>query len=805
MSIRQFIIKSTIAITLFSLLFFLAALSFKLHRDTQRMEALMRFTGQEANTIIEHLVHDIRSRIELIRENLLQNRNPINAESGLFYIVDRDGTVSYISDAKLEELTGIKLSPKLLREGVSYSFLQDTTVVRFTSDLKGKRELIYEERFDQKNPIKQFIDRFVKDLPWNFTIMIVNSEGNIIHFKGKWTTLVGGNLYLIGKFKSDPITRLKTLEIGDSSYLFTSTTIAPLDWKLFMLYPLSSHKRILLQEAGILGLSLGVFITAFLAFFLYAIKQLERDVATITSSLKSGGIKEIKPEQIRFNELFRIGSELIETQKKLYKFKLFLEAMLRLANKAIIFVDRNLSVFIASSAATQMFETSDLEEVIKQKEWLKKSIQRALSTQKEVHEEGLKVVLNGKDEGVINLSVYPFKTEEISGCIVEIEDITEKVKLHEQLMIAQKMESLGILAGGIAHDFNNIINVILGYAQIIKGELKEKGCERIREHVETIEKQSARASDLIKQLLDFARASPSEKKVVDLKGIVKEYVKLISRVFPSNIEVLYEDSGEKSYCIKADISKLHQVLMNLAINAKDAMPNGGKLIFRLKKERGTKENLVILEVEDTGCGIPPEILEKIFDPFFTTKKTKGTGLGLSQVYGIMKEHRGSVKVKSRVGRGSTFILLFPEEPCHTQEKAETRERSTQRAKVLVIDNDEDSSQLIEKHLQPRGADIVKVNSLKEALEIVSSGEQRFHIVFIDLLLPNGDVLSLGERIKRMLPETTIIFMSDKADRLARIRELSVMGRIRTLSKPLNPQELEKIYLEVVKGSSSHGR
>ncbi len=247
-------------------------------------------------------------------------------------------------------------------------------------------------------------------------------------------------------------------------------------------------------------------------------------------------------------------------------------------------------------------------------------------------------------------------------------DVTEKKRLEEQLMHSQKMESLGILAGGIAHNFNNILTSILGYAQILLefGNLDDLS----RQRVLNIESSARKAGIMIAQMLRFARREPHEMLTIDLHDVINDTVKLFEGALPKTITFNLA-LDKNTYIIRGDPNRLEQVIMNLLVNAKDAMQEGGVLTMStcfVDAETGhgdipafvTPARYVVLSISDTGTGIPAEILPRIFDPFFTTKeKGKGTGLGLATVYGIVKDHKGYVDVKSVAGKGTTFDIYFP--------------------------------------------------------------------------------------------------------------------------------------------------
>lgn len=249
-------------------------------------------------------------------------------------------------------------------------------------------------------------------------------------------------------------------------------------------------------------------------------------------------------------------------------------------------------------------------------------------------------------------------------------DITEKKRLESQFLRSQRMESIGTLAGGVAHDLNNILAPIMMSAPLLRQGLGPRETETLVHNIET---SAQRGADIVKQLLAFARGMKGERVVINLRHMVEEMAKIVRDTFPKNITVQSKASRDL-WPIVGDPTHVHQVLLNLCINARDAMPNGGSITIAAENmtvdehyvnfEPDAKPGpYVVLRVTDTGIGIPQEILDKIFDPFFTTKEHgKGTGLGLSTVLGIAKSHNGFLNVHSEVGKGTAFSCFFPATP-----------------------------------------------------------------------------------------------------------------------------------------------
>ena len=352
----------------------------------------------------------------------------------------------------------------------------------------------------------------------------------------------------------------------------------------------------------------------------------------------------------------------------------------------------------------------------------------------------------------------------------------EKALLEEQLRQSQKMEAMGRLAGGIAHDFNNILTIIKGYSQLFLVDMK-KG-DPMSKGIEEIQKATLRATDLIRQLLAFSRRQVMEMKVVELNSLLKEMDKMLRRVIGEDVElvtILDEDLGK----VKADQGQIGQVLMNLVVNAKDAMLSGGKLTIETANVVLDEEyvqshvniplgSYVMLSVSDTGMGMTQEIKERIFEPFFTTKeKDKGTGLGLSTVYGIIKQSGGNIMVYSEPGKGTTFKIYLPriDEPLEEQEEKILEGARLPRGSetILIVEDFEEVRELTAQVLERQGYKVLEAANGKETLVACEKYEGHIHLMLTDVVMPGMSGRELAERIKPFHPEMKVLFTSGYAD------------------------------------------
>ena len=362
--------------------------------------------------------------------------------------------------------------------------------------------------------------------------------------------------------------------------------------------------------------------------------------------------------------------------------------------------------------------------------------------------------------------------EDISAQKVSEQD---KSKLEEQLRQSQKMEAAGSLAGGIAHDFNNILTVILAYSGFFLKSLEQS--DPRRKDVEEINKAGLRATALTRQLLAFSRKQVLQLKVLNVNLVILGMKTMLSRLIGENIK-LTAITGKAPALIKADQGYLEQVLMNLCINARDAMPKGGKLTLEASPVRmaeahihrhGTVEpgNYVMLSVGDTGTGMSAETQSHIFEPFFTTKpRDKGTGLGLSTVHGIIKQSGGAIVVCSEEGHGTVFKIYFPQiigEAAIAEQPAAVIKTLTGGGTVLVVDDDLPVRSLVRRMLTQDGFTVLEAASAEEALAICKRYKSPIHLILADIVLPKMNGFELAEGLKSTHPAIKVLFMSGHTD------------------------------------------
>ena len=350
-------------------------------------------------------------------------------------------------------------------------------------------------------------------------------------------------------------------------------------------------------------------------------------------------------------------------------------------------------------------------------------------------------------------------------------DVTQEVALEAQLFQAQKMEAVGTLAGGIAHDFNNLLQVIQGYTEVLQNEV---GRNKSRtEALRKIHRSAKRGADLTRQLLTFSRKVQSERRPLDLNREVEQVKRLLERTIPKMIEIeLY--LSESPAVVSADPIQIEQAIMNLAVNAKDAMPEGGKIVIETERVRLDQQfckshlgaqpgEYVLLSISDTGHGIDQEILEHVFEPFYTTKDVgRGTGLGLAMVYGIVKNHEGYILCYSEVSTGTTFKIYLPameqsgqsEKPVEAEDLFKGGDET-----ILVVDDEEYIRELVVELLTDAGYKVLTATDGEGALKLYGKKQRNIDLIILDLVIPGMGGKKCYEEILKVNPRAKILIVS----------------------------------------------
>ncbi len=376
-------------------------------------------------------------------------------------------------------------------------------------------------------------------------------------------------------------------------------------------------------------------------------------------------------------------------------------------------------------------------------------------------------------------------------------DVTDKQMLEQQFLRAQRLESLGTLASGIAHDLNNVLTPIMGAAQLLPHTLKNLD-ERNQRLFNMLVESSKRGSNLVKQILTFARGVDGERTVLQVRHIVTEIISVARQTFPRSIDISLDVPSQELWLVSADATQIHQVLMNLFVNARDAMPDGGQISVKIENivinETYAKLHLqpaigsyVVITIGDTGIGMNSEMLDRIFDPFFTTKET-GTGLGLSTVVGIVKAHGGAINVYSEEGRGSCFKIYLPavDSPEAEAQQLISELYNGQKKMILVVDDEVSVRSITKESLLAYNYNVTEACDGVEAIALYTKKHEEIDVVLIDMMMPNLDTPSTIRALRRINPLVKVVAMSGLATNQEVVKNSGVSD---FLTKPFTTEDM----------------
>jgi len=400
------------------------------------------------------------------------------------------------------------------------------------------------------------------------------------------------------------------------------------------------------------------------------------------------------------------------------------------------------------------------------------------------------------------------------GWVSVVRDITERKRMEETLRQQERLATVGQLAAGIAHDFNNILTSIIGFAEVLNQH--EGMPDSARAYLKPIIEGGLRAAHLVRQILDFSRQSFAMMQPLDLATLLQESLIFLESLVPEGIHIHLE-IGPEAYWVSADPGQIQQVLTNLAVNARDAMPEGGELRLRLSHltlrpgdtppSSGMEPGeWITLAVSDTGTGISPDVLPHIYEPFFTTKEVgQGTGLGLSQVYGIVKQHQGFIEVEAEVGKGTTFTIYLP----GLAEQRERREEVSMEASpdlgktILLAEDDEEVLGVGEAMLRHLGYEVLTASSGHEALEVYSRHREETALIVADIVMPEMGGVELFQELRSRDPEVKMVLITGYPLR-DEGQGLQEQGIAAWIQKPLELAELARVIERVLRGEGERG-
>lgn len=413
---------------------------------------------------------------------------------------------------------------------------------------------------------------------------------------------------------------------------------------------------------------------------------------------------------------------------------------------------------------------------------------------------------------VVQMFASPYMSE--NGVVLHFINVTERKNLEAQFTQSQKMQAVGQLAGGIAHDFNNLLTAMIGFCDLLL--MRHRPGDPSFADIMQVKQNANRAANLVRQLLAFSRQQTLQPKVMDITEVITEVSHLLRRLLGASIDLKIVHDRDLGF-VKVDQGQMEQVLVNLAVNGRDAMNAGGVLTIRtrnfINKQKmqmvGTDEmppgEWVVIEVADTGTGIPPEVLARVFDPFFSTKPLgQGTGLGLSTVYGIVRQSNGYIGVETQVGKGTSFNIYMPRVSEELALKAQTAapviekvEDLTGSSRILLVEDEDAVRSFSVRALQNKGYEVHEANSGDNALELLAAQKPKLDLMVSDVMMPGMDGIELGKRVREAYPGLKIIFMSGYTEDKFK----DDMGPdIHFLAKPFTLKQLAEKVKDVLEGN-----
>ena len=425
----------------------------------------------------------------------------------------------------------------------------------------------------------------------------------------------------------------------------------------------------------------------------------------------------------------------------------------------------------------ELAETSSFEQIHPDDH--RKVMEAALETRRTGEGRCIEYRIHHKDGRWLTLESTASAVKNAAGDVEKLvivnRDITERKQLEEQLSLSQKLEAVGRLSGGIAHDFNNLLGVIIGYSEALQQSMPAN--DPMREAVDEIQNAGKRAASLTQQLLAFSRKQVLEPKVLDPNAVLSDVEKMLRRLIGEDIEIQLSLSRHLGR-VKADRGQLEQVILNLAVNARDAMQQGGKLRIETKNVQLNEADrqrfryvipgqYILIKVTDTGCGMDADLQSHIFEPFFTTKeKGKGTGLGLATVYGVIKQSGGYIWVDSEPGKGAEFKIYLPLADEVAEETSESQQPSAPAhgaATILVVEDEESLRKLTRTTLKSQGYAVVEACDAATALAVAAKSEAPIDLLLTDVVMPGMSGRTLAEKLGALRPDMKVLYMSGYPD------------------------------------------
>lgn len=578
------------------------------------------------------------------------------------------------------------------------------------------------------------------------------------------------------------------------------------------------------ENSNSITLLIGLFLVIlFFWSFLFIIKQMTlppfQKLIDYATKIKTGD-HDVKYEQGIIEEFNDLGKSLeivfekfLLSAKELRESQQFVKSIVNSMPSIIIGVDENGIITHWNKNAerhTDIFEEDAIGkhflDVYSNLDIEMLEIYASILTQK-VKNKSIQKIISDNKKQYFDITIYPLLTDDGKGAVVRIDDVTDSKIMEEALLQSGKMDAIGQLAGGVAHDFNNMLGGIIGAAELLKYH-KNSLDEKDLKFVDMILQASERASDLTSKLLAFGRKGKNISTAVSIDQIIFDTVDILNKTIDKKIKITVNQKAEKIMVI-GDNSGLQNALMNLGINASHAMPDGGELYIETKNINFNKVfcdnssfdlepgEYILIEVRDTGCGIPTENLQKIFEPFYTTKKLgKGTGLGLAAVYGMVQDHKGSITVNSIVGKGTSFYINLPCSDSEISPRQMVDNVVTGVGQVLLVDDEEIMRVSGKLLLENLGYEVLLAENGAVAVEVFKEHFTEIDLVLMDMIMPEMNGREAFFKMKE-IDESCKVIISSGFAKEGNIAELKSLGLCGFIQKPYRNFELSKVLSEVM--------
>lgn len=536
------------------------------------------------------------------------------------------------------------------------------------------------------------------------------------------------------------------------------------------------------------------------------------------------------------NNLLEVSDELTSDLKSQVDFT---DTIFEVANNVIVVMDLD-GRFVRFNRAAEEISGLTRDEVLGRPIWdcvlAEEYREEVEAIFKDIRSKKLSIVEHYEGEWLVreggrctlecSISALYDSSSNVSHIVILAYDITQRktaeeqeARLQRELNQARKMEALGQLTGGIAHDFNNILGIIIGFSDLGLSQIKGSEQPDIKKYLDNISHSAKRASDLVKQMMVFSRKDPGQSEIVNFEKVANESIKMMRSVMPSSIKINVNVENDLPE-IEMDSVQLQQIMMNLFLNAKDAMAGQGTLNIQLGWHRGLDVECIAchknisgdwleLSVSDTGHGMEDEVLLRIFEPFYTTKEVgKGTGLGLSMMHTLVENHHGHVLIKTEIGRGTTFQLLFPPYKSPKDEKqlahgenelSKDYKGKGQGEKILVVDDESSLLSYIESMLEENGYQCVSQKSSEQALKLFKEHPDQFSLILTDQTMPVMTGETLISEVRNLRSDLPAILMTGYSDTID--REKAIGLGIAYIDKPFNSQALLSCVAQSIRKSS----